>query len=168
MRLLSLVTLSSLLLTSLARDTENDKICQTNEDPDICTVTIIRNKDHGAPGQPATTDETQALVLDNECNSILDMDCESTGEVGKLCKQAIPEGDTSVELVARDKASTFIVEGVGPGLHETVPIFSVAYGDGEPITDEEGNDDPCTCAKSVHKFGIVDAQVCSCLVKCAD
>lgn len=169
MHLLSLLTLSSLIVTGLAQDTENEKICVVNEDPSICTVTVVRRKDHVMPGVPDTVDESWAYVLDNECNSILDSsDCNSDGEIGTICKQNIGEEDTSAELSALDKGSSFYLEdaGDGEGLTATTPIFTLTYGDGEPISDEEGNDDSCTCAQSVHP--VVDDQVCSCWITCSD
>lgn len=171
MHLFSLLTLGSLFFTGLAIDTENHDICLTT-DKGWCTVTVNRHSDHGSPGQPSTAKATWAHVLDNECNSILDStDCDSENEVGTLCKQWI-EDEASVELpVTKDSglAHNFYVEEVTDGsLRDSPPIFTVRYGDGAPVSDEEDSNDHCTCAQSVHKFGIVDDQVCSCWIKCSD
>lgn len=137
-----------------------------------------RHGDHGGPGVPGMAKATWAHVLDNECNSILDTrDCEEQkvgdgeDDVGYLCKQWI-EDESFVELpVTGDSGlkQSFYVEEVTEGsLRDDTPIFRAWYGNGPSVSDEENNDDPCTCAQSVHKFGIVDDQVCSCWVQCGD
>lgn len=169
MHLLPLFALGSLVLPGLAIDTENKKICQTKDDKNTCTVTVVRHRDHAFPGQPGTVDSTWAYVLDNECNSIIDSDdCNSDGEVGTLCKQDIGEDETTVELSATTKPGPFVVTatGDGEGLQDTPPIFYVYYDDNATVSDEESNDDPCTCAQSVHD--LADDEVCSCWVDCSD
>lgn len=172
MQLLSLLGLSSVLFTGLtqARSTSNDKLCQVNDDPNKCTVTVVRNDKHSPPPglNGAGEQSTWVYVLDNECNSIIDStDCTDEGEDTPICKITVPEDSDSITVPVKGMDTEVVVDGTGDGddLQGYTPLFVLHWGK-YTTNDHENNDEPCTCAQSNH--GLTKAEACSCWITAGD
>ena len=171
-KLLSVFSLGLTTLLSariLASDVgDNDKICVQDDDPGICTFTVVsQNEQKGISYE----ERDFVYVLDNKCDSILDSDdCNENG----LCLQDITDNDE----ISKDDAS--IIVGIKGKKHFLVlgqrnardlwkhpPLFEYKYAD-DGGDDYEDTEAPCTCAHDVRKGLYLDAQVCRCWFRCEE